>query len=371
MSKFKIIIPLLLIAVFMVSTYSVVADGGSGQVQVQVQSNQVQIESENHFNGTSNSISVEIAADEGLSVNFGFSGETINHTESELHIKLRARSVVEFIDNNTAVPGYDLNDTVLNTIGLRNAVWSFSVTNTTVSNTTLYHIDAKAYLDQTNTSSIGFNFVLSTGYAAISNSTTLAPNAIKWTVVINNYSFNNSQSKLALQMQMQSGQNNDGFESDHISNTTEAEKDGLTTQKESAVNFGNQTGSKGFFSWADNYTVDGVNDSVVTSPSVSVDHEDSSYNQMYFTFNQGNLISWDPSVGVNRASLPSANLGLLSVTSTSTSTSTSSSSVTSSYSSSSSAGSPSKSNSAPGFELFAVILSIGVLGLVNRRWFKN
>ena len=379
MSKLKIIIPLLLIAVFMVSTYSVVADSGSGsqdsqdtpdhnvpteqehadarQVQVQNSSNGIEIESDNHFNGTSNNIHIEIQADGGLSINFGFSGETVNHTESELHIKLRARSMVEFIDNNTAVPGYDLNDTLVNKINFNNLTWSFTVSNTTVSNTTVFTIDAKAFLTSANTSSIDFNFVLSTGYAQITNATTLAPNAIKWTVVVSNYVFSSSQSKLALQMQMQSGTNNDGIESDHIANSTEAYKDGLTKQKESAVNFGNTTGSKGFFSWADNYSVDGVNESVVTSPAVSVDHEDNSFNQMYFTFNQGNVISWDPSVGVSRASLPSASLGLLSVNTVNT--------LSSVVSVSSSA------KSTPGFEVIAVMLSIGVIALVSKKHLRK
>ena len=159
---------------------------------------------------------------------------------------------------------------------------------------------------------------------------------------------------------MQSGTNNDGIESDHISNTTEAYKDGLTKDKESSVNFGNTTGSKGFFSWADNYTVDGVNDSVVTSSSVSVDHEDNAYNQMYFTFNQGNVISWDPAVGVNRASLPSASLGLLSVN-------TPASTTTSSAAPTNSSPAPAANKSSPGFEAIAVMLSVGVIAIVSKR----
>ena len=91
-----------------------------------------------------------------------------------------------------------------------------------------------------------------------------------------------------------------GLHSDHISNNTEDHIDGLTHNNASEVNFGNGTTS-GFFSWVDNYTVDGVNKTIVTSPAVSVDHEDSAYNQMYFSFAHGNNITWDPKIGVTRA----------------------------------------------------------------------
>ena len=291
-----------------------------------------------------------------LSIHFSYSGE-VNHTEKELEMGLQARQVVEFVNNNTAVPGYDQNDTLLNTFDLSAVNWTLTMSNTTVNNDTIWSINETAPL---GTGTIQFQFLFTNGFATIGGNNTLGPNALKRTMVISNFTYNTTNSQLGLQMLMNSGQNNDGFSSDQISNQTEDHRDGLTHDNVSAVNFGNLT-TGGFFSWLDNYNVDGVNHTIVTSPSVTVDHEDSSQNQLYFSFVQGHVISWDPKVGVDRSTTSAYDIANPF---TAPSTSTSPVVVSSSTSSTS-------NKSSPGFEILVSVLSIGVIGLVSRRRFRH
>lgn len=355
----------------MLSTYSVVADSGdqtqqdqpdqngvssqrenADRMQTQFQYNQskkqVHIESENNYNGTKSHIEVEIEANDGMNIHFSYSGQ-FNNTKTVLQIGLEASRLNEFINNNTAIPGYDSNDTLLNSINLRDMIWNLTVSNSTLNNVTTWTINAQASL--TNTSTITFQFVFSNGFASLAGNSTLGPNALKWSVIISNYHYSAPNSQLALKMLMKSGDHNDGFKSDKISNQTEDHKDGLAHGNESAVNFGNGT-TAGFFSWADSYMVDGQNKTIVTSPAVSVDREDTAQNQLWFSFAQGNVINWDPKVGVDRSTAFSYDMAHPIVLSTAVPVSSS-------------------TKASPGFEMLAVILSLGVVALVTKRKFKN
>lgn len=357
MSKsLKYIIPLLLIGLFMVS-YAVLADSGqqggsndsghstdqqeqSDQRQVQVEynpsDNSIQIQSQNHNNGTNTNIQITLSAgDGGLQVNFQYSGESVNHTESQLGIKLKATNLIEFMDNKTAgqLNGLDGNDTVLKNINLQNLPWKLTLTNQTVSNNTLWTMTATTTVNTNAT--LAFQFLLTDGFFAMSGNNTLTPNLIKFTVSLLNYKFENSQSHIALQTIFKSN-----LHSDHISNTTEDHTDGFTHNNQSAVNFANGT-TAGFFSWADNYTVNDQSKPIVVSPAVTVDKEDNAYNQMYFSFLQGSNITWDPSVGVTLATTsPGAILSLLSSSSNKTS---------------------------PGYEFLLAIITIGAIAIYSKR----
>lgn len=390
MLKFKIFIPLLLIAVFMVSTYSVIADSGSttstndgGVSSQQEKADQrsvtldyspsekdVELNSYNTYNGALTEISSELNALNGLQIQFSYSGN-INQIESELQMNLEARKVVEFINNNTAIPGYDAHDTLLHTYDLRSVDWTISVSNNTVNGITVYIVKATGAL--TSSATISFTFDLSNGYAQLAAGNVIGPNVLKWSMQISNYQYSSPNSQLALQMTMSSGYQS----SDKISSQTEDHTDGLTLSNESAVNFDNGT-THGFFSWADQYSVDGHNQTVVTSPDVSVDKQDPTQNQMYFSFLQGKIINWDPKVGVTRSSTSLYDIQhpYVPVTSSSNSGSSSSSgsnsnSVATNSPSVSSSSAFNKNKTSPGFEIIAVMLSLGVIGLVSKRKFKN
>lgn len=366
MSKsLKYVIPLLLIGLFMVS-YAALADGGqqggsndsghnsvdqqeqSDHRQVQVEynpsDNSIQIQSQNHNNGTNTNIEITLSAgDGGLQVNFQYSGESANHTESHLGIKLKATNLVEFMDNKTAgqLNGLDGNDTVLKTINLQNLSWNLSLTNQTLSNNSLWIMTATTTVNTNAT--LTFQFLLTDGFFAMAGNNTLTPNLIKFSVSLLNYKFENSQSQIALQTIFKSNLN-----SDHISNQTEDHTDGFTHNSQSAVNFANGT-TAGFFSWADNYTVNGQSKPIISSPAVTVDKEDNTYNQMYFSFLQGSNITWDPSVGVTLATTsPGAILSLLSSNS-----------------------SLSSAKSTPGFEYLVALSSIVVLATYSKRYIKK
>ena len=388
MSKaIKFLIPLMLIAVFMVS-YAAIADStqqsestsissstgdhnstgdqsntsdhngttdqqeNSDHTQVQANFNEngksIQFQSENHFNGTSTSLEVEISANDGLAVNFVYSGHSINQTENHLQIKLKLTKLVEFIDNKTSgiQNAYDLNDTLVKSYDLTTANWTLTVSNSTVSNNTVWTMYASTIINTNAT--LAVKFLFTDGFAQLTGNNTLAPNLVKFNVYIENYTYSSPQSQLALKTIFQSS-----LHSDQISNQTEDHTDGFTHNKESAVNFGNGS-TDGFFSWADNYTVDGVNKQIVTSPSVSVDREDNSYNQLYFSFAQGTNITWDPKIGVTRATTFAYDI-MQSLSANSSALSSLSSA----------------SMNTPGFELLMAVLSIGAITIVTRRYYKH
>ena len=299
MSKgMKIILSLLLIGIFMIS-YSALADNSqpgsskdskdqnqngvsdqresADQRQVQVQYDQsgksIQLSSENHYNGANNQIEIEVSANDGLSVNFQYSGHNVNQTESNqnethLQIKLKASKLVEFINNNTAIPGFDSNDTLVKSFDLSNTNWNLGVSNSTVSytntvanstvsNYTVWKMTASTTID-TN-ASLSFQFFVTNGFALMTGNNTLAPNLIKFTVSLANYTYSSPQSQLALKMIFKSD-----LQSKSKSNNTEDHVDSLTQNKTSEVNFGNGS-TESFLSWVDNYTVNGVSKRIETS----------------------------------------------------------------------------------------------------------
>jgi hypothetical protein len=374
----KYLIPVVLLGIFMLSTYSVVADNGDDsedgnhdgipdkqeiedkrqiQLEFNKENGELQIQSEGSINGSKNHIQIEITAKEGLKFSFEFSGKTVNESESQLSMELEVRKIIEFIDNSSSnsIGGFDSNDTLINSFDIRSFVWNLDVGNSSINNNTVWSINASTTFN--SNASLSFQFILSEGYSVLDNNT-LAPNSLKYSVAINNYTYSNLSSQIALEMKIKSN-----LESEHISHETEDHKEGLTHDNESSVNFGNGS-STGFFSWADSYLVDGVNESIVTSNSVMVDDEDSSQNKLYFSFAHGNDIYWDPKVGVTRATtspyviqqVSSSTTAIISI-STSQDLPTEKSTNT--------------SQSAPGFELVAIILSIGVMTLRLRKSKNN
>ena len=105
---------------------------------------------------------------------------------------------------------------------------------------------------------------------------------------------------------------------------------------------------------------------------------------MYFSFAHGNIISWDPKIGVTRASTSlydnqhPLNLNSSTTTTTNTTTSTnptnpSNPTTTNNFvhseSSSSSVSSPTKST--PRFEVLLSDLSLGVIAVISKRLQKH
>ena len=340
------------------------------QVQAEYNSteNQIQVTS----NGTNNQIQIEISADNGLDVSYEYLNQT---THSNLEIELKATKLVEFIDNKTAgqLNAYDHNDTLVKAFDLATANWTLAISNSTVNSYIVWKMTASTTI---NTNAVlSFQFLVSNNYVSMANNNILAPNVIKFTTTINNYVYSNSQSRLALKMIFKSD-----LQSKSISNNTEDHVDGLTQTNASEVNFGNGS-TDGFFSWQDNYTVDGVSKQIETSPAVSVDLEDSSYNQMYFSFYHGNTISWDPKIGVTRTSTSlydsqnPLNLNPNTTTTNSNNPSVTSPTTTSNPINPTTAPSSvnsinSSTKSAPGFEIILVGFSLIVIAVITKRFHK-
>ena len=271
------------------------ADKRDVQVEFDQSNNQLHIQSQGNYNGSQNNIQIEMTAKEGLKVEYQFSGQTQNDSNGELSIQLEARKIIEFIDNKTAgqLSGFDGNDTVENIFDMRTFNWNLTISNTTINSTTTWFVNATAAFN--NNALIKFMFIFSNGYSLIDNSSLIQPSSLKYSVEIQNYSYVNANSQLALQMNFKSD-----LQSNKISHETEDYKNGYTNKPESGVNFGNGSAT-GYFSWTDNYSVDGVSKPIITSTSVTVDNEDQSQNTLYFSFTNGKDIFWDPKVAVTQS----------------------------------------------------------------------
>ena len=274
----------------------------SVQVQLDNSTNQVEIQSVSRNGNVTNKIHFELNAHEQIQMELTYQSNS-NGNQTNLKISMDFKRLIEFIDNttnvNNTVGGLDAADTILKVIDFNTINWTLSYTTTTISNQTLYTISV---IGQTNGATIQFNFHLASSFVQLSSGNILQPTAVKIDVIISNYVYNTSNSQLALQTNIKST-----LVTRAISNTTEDQRDHLTSQSESGINFGSgQYG--GFFSWANQLLVDGKNMSVVSSP-VMTDPEDSSgqTTMLYYSFPHGNQLVWDPRIGIAMSS-PGINL---------------------------------------------------------------
>ncbi|MFW9930565.1 MAG: hypothetical protein ACFFD1_14345 [Candidatus Thorarchaeota archaeon] len=316
-------------------------------IQVDNESKQIQLESELRNNMSKNRIEFQLQAENSLQIEMNFKSETAtNH--SELGMAIEFRKVVEFIDNtsnsNNTVNGLDSTDKVVNSFDFGSINWSFDYTNKSVNNQTLYTISVTGMKDG---ATFQFVFYFATSFVQLDNNTILQPTAGKFDFNIKNYSYNTSTSQLALETKFKSE-----LESRNINHDTEDEHYNLTKLQESGINFGNSSYT-GFFSWADQVNVDGVNSPVVISPVMNDDAEGAGQTKMYFSFAHGNNISWDPKVGVSMSTA-----GIPLAISTTESSLIISSPMTTNLGKS----------TTPGFEVFTLLSMTLLVGIVvNKR----
>ena len=269
------------------------------QVELDNSSKEVHIQSQSMYGNISNKIQFELNAKEEVSMEFQYQSNTASGNQTNLQVSMEFKQLVEFIDNSTnpnnIMAGLNPGDTILKTIDFSTINWTLNYSTTTISNQTLYTV---SIIGQINGTTIQFNFHLASSFIQINQNSILQPTAVKIDVIIKNYAYSSTNSQLALKTNFGSS-----MQSKQISNTTEDQIDHLTTKNESAVNFGNNQYG-GFFSWANQLLVDGKNMSVVTSP-VMTDPEDSSgqTTMLYFSFPYGNVLVWDPKIGVAMSSL--------------------------------------------------------------------
>ena len=255
-------------------------------------SHEIQVSSELNTGNIHNEIQFNLNAEKIIQLNFQYQSR-IGTNQTNLGIKIEFRKLIEFVDNtsnvNNTLGGFDAADKILNILDFRYINWSLGASVTNISGQTIY---SAMVTGQATGTSVHFVFHFATSFVYLNNKTFLQPTAVKFDINIYNYTYNAINSQLALESVLKSQ-----LKSYTISNHTEDEQYNLTTQRESGINFGSSQYG-GFFTWTNNVLVDGQNQTVVTS-SIVQNHEDASYNNVYFSFPHGSNISWDPKVGAD------------------------------------------------------------------------
>jgi hypothetical protein len=301
------------------------------ELEVELSDHEAKIKSELKSGDNKNKIEVEIKSENEFEIDFRYKTES-TQIEEDLRIFIEFKSLIEFVDDttnvNNTVGGYDNSDTTVKEINFEDISWVLDMVTSDQAGQTLYTINVTGIHDG---ATITFLFYFATNFVVIDDSTLLQPTAAKFDLIIENYSYDSSDSQLALLSKLKSK-----LESEDKHEDTEDEEDGVSKHKETGLNFGD-TDFLGFFTWVDEVTVDGVNESIVSSPVLD-DDEDISNHKVYFSFPQGNKIVWDPKVGVSRDTTGT----LLSLP---------------------------PSSQVPGFEVIPIVILplIGLVALFNRR----
>ncbi len=323
------------------------------EVQVENEDNKFKISSELK-NGTKKDkfeITFDVESDDSAEIKLKFKSE-VNDTESELKYKVKFDKIVEFIDQG--VPGID-NETILSTYDIGKAGWApIVVTN---DNTTgLIKINATT-LDGI------FSLIMRISNSFVKdNNVTLSPTSLKIDVLINNYQYNSTSSKLAIKTHVKTTSKIE------IDKESEDEKEGIASNEtELGVKMGNSTA---FFSWSEFAIADGNTTAVIASTLAdSSDEEGETSSRIFYTFNATDVqsIMWDPKVGVvSQASKENLPVNNPVDTTTPTDTNTTSNDTLSSDTTVNTEDLPTESLGdlpVPGFEIwvFISILSVAII----------
>ena len=242
-------------------------------------------------------IEVEMRSEDAIKVKLEFSKYN-NSVEPELEISLEFREIIEFQDDNgngaydngdNEVSSYDLRDTHYDDIAY--------FTQTTDDGETEHVMTA-----QTSDGVFKVVFHAVANFAKI-ESGILTPSEIKLDLIIQNYSYEDNNTQLALMSKLEAGVEVEGEEEhesehgeineDHLSEFEDEHEDKLVISSPEAL---------GFFSWLDTAEVDGVSTPVKTS----TENESEGGVKLYFTYERGTSINHDPKLGVPYLTVSSA-----------------------------------------------------------------
>lgn len=264
------------------------------QQDVNTQDGQAQIQSQLKVGGVQNQFQFQLEAKDQVQFSFHYAAES-SSAHTEVSLKFEIKNLIEFVDNTTnpsnVLNGYDSNDTVVQKINFENLNWNMTYAKNTVQGQTVYNLVVSA---TQGTMVVSYSFFLTTGFVNQSNYM-LTPNAVKFNVDIKNFPYKDNKSLLASEVQIKNEIHNRQVEND-----TEDHQAGLAGPQQQ-LSFANSSVGA-FFSWAKQYSADGVNKTVVVSPVTTENGDGGVYGKIYFNFAHAQNIAWDPSVGVTRSS---------------------------------------------------------------------
>ncbi|MFW9877219.1 MAG: hypothetical protein ACFFG0_29365 [Candidatus Thorarchaeota archaeon] len=268
-------------------------DSKTRTVSITFEDDKIEVESILRTNFTKNKVEFEIRNNtNGLEVGVQFTPNynPLISSEIELEFEINFQEIVEYVDINQNNIFDDGIDTEVKTVPL-DAFQSTQYSVISISPETNLH-----YFIVRTTDGIFTAHIYISEEFEIVNNTLITPSETKIAIEIDNFLYDNPNSRLALYIKLESGVDYDEKE------TTEDEDSEYALNEKGVFTINNSY--VGFFSWEENATIDGVSKEVFTS-AIETDDTEPDEQKMYLNYPNGTSIYHDPKIGIEGLSVPS------------------------------------------------------------------
>lgn len=252
------------------------------EITVQYSPTAVEIKSELEDGNREDEIQLHLIADSnGLKVELNYNSES-ESTEIELKLEVIFYSLIEYIDTNADGTYNESVDTFIGETLLNSFQPISYVTQTTASNNSLHIVSV------TTTDGVFTIKLYATEEFEIVNNSTITPTEAKLDIEIHNFAYVDGTSDLALKVKLITSTE---YEYE-IDENTEDEYAGYAENEMEVETKG--TAYTGFFSWAKNALIDGIEQEVKASPL----NNEPGNEMIYLNYPRGTHIIHDPKVGI-------------------------------------------------------------------------
>ncbi|MHA1217849.1 MAG: hypothetical protein ACTSSN_04445 [Candidatus Heimdallarchaeaceae archaeon] len=258
-----------------------IEDENRRSITIEYDDDEATVESQFSSGEVENSFTAEMKATSGgLEYSLEFEKE-IDSNETEIEFEITLSKLIEFIDEN----GNGTYEPLIDTIASEYEIDTYNPIEYSVE--TINNHTVHVFTVETSDGVFSSTMYVSGEFVLI-NETFITPTEFKFDILINNFTFTEADSYLALKIELESELEVD-YEEDE---ETEDEKEGRSSdEQEVEIDYGNYTG---FFSWLKTATVDNIEYDINASQIENV----SDVGIMYLSYPQGDEIIHDPKAGI-------------------------------------------------------------------------